>query len=506
MYGLLARAVRVSSDKLTYRFLLRPEARFHDKSPVTARDVAFSLNILKTKGHPLFQMLLRDLASAEAEGDGVALVRFSPQRSRDVHLFVAGLPVFSQSWWSGRDFQASTLKAPLGSGPYQLGNFEQGQFVAYHRVADYWAADLPVNVGQNNFDRIRYSYYRDRTPAFEDFTAGRLNYHEEYTAKFWALSYDFPAVRDGRVKKVELRNGAPHPIQGWYFNLRRPQFTDRRIRDAINYAFDFEWTNKNIMFSTYKRLTSFFGTPETEAKGKPGPAELKLLDPWRGKVPDEVFGDPWIPPVSDGSGSDRKLLRHANDLLMAAGCTRTGTRLNLPNGQPLAFEFLNSSPVFQPHLEPFQANLRRLGIATTSRIVDAAQYKSRLDSFDFDVMAMALGGSLTPGDDLRNLYSSHAAHTPGSSNMAGIASPAVDALLKVIANAQSRADLDVACRALDRVLRAGRYWVPMWYRNKSLIAYWDVFDRPQVLPKFATGAPGTWWWDAEKAQKIGMKG
>ena len=383
-YGLIAKAVRVSPDKLTYRFLLRPEARFHDGSPLTAADVAFSLNILKEKGHPLFQSLLRDMKSAEAEGDRTAVVRFTPQRSRDAHLFVAGLPIFSQAWWRGRDFEAATLEAPLGSGPYRLGPYEQGQFVEFNRVADYWAAELPVNVGQNNFDRIRYSYYRDRTPAFEDFKTGRLNFQEEYTAKFWALSYNFPAVLDGRVKKEELRNGAPHPIQGWYFNLRRPQFADPRIREAINYAFDFEWTNKTIMFSTYKRLTSFFGTPETEAKGKPGQEELKLLDPWRGKVPDEVFGDPWTPPASDGSGSDRTLLRRANELLVAAGCKRDGSHLKLPGGQPLAFEFLDSSPVFQPHLEPFQAKLRRLGIATTSRIVDAAQYKSRVPQYGRD--------------------------------------------------------------------------------------------------------------------------
>jgi len=506
MYGLLAQSVRVSPDKLTYRFALRPQARFHDGSPVTAQDVAFSLNILKSKGHPLFQLLLRDLAGVDAEGERTAVVRFTPKRSRDVHLFVAGLPIFSKAWWSGRNFQAAILEAPLGSGPYRLGPFEQGQYVQFERVADYWGADLPVNIGQNNFERVRYTYYRDRTPAFEDFKAGRLNYHEEYTAKFWALSYDFPAVRDGRVKKAELPNGAPHAIQGWYFNLRRPQFADPRIREAINYAFDFEWTNKTIMFSSYKRLVSFFSTPETEAKGKPGPAELKLLDPWKSQVPPEVFGDPWVPPVSDGSGSDRALLRHANDLLMAAGCKRDGDILKLPSGEPLAFEFLDSSPMLQPHVEPFQANLRRLGIVSTSRIVDAAQYKSRLNTFDFDVTVMALGGSLTPGDDLRNLYSSQAARTPGSSNIAGISSPAIDAILDVIGHVRTRADLDVACRALDRLLRAGLYWVPMWYRNKSLVAYWDVFGRPGAEPKYSTGAPGLWWWDAQKAQKIGMKG
>ena len=503
MYGLVASGVAVSADKLTYRFRLNPEARFHDGSRLTAEDAAFSLDVLKTKGHPIYRMLLRDLAGAEVDGADL-VVRFAPQRSRDIHLVVAGLPIFSKVWWAGKTFEAATLDPPLGSGPYKLSKWEQGNYVMFDRVPDYWAANLPVNVGQNNFDQIRYSYYRDRTPAFEDFKSGRLNFQEEYTAKFWALSYDFPAVLDGRVKKEELPNGAPHAIQGWYFNLRRPKFADPRIREAINCAFDFKWTNKNIMFSSYQRLVSFFSTPDTQASGAPSPAELKLLDPWRGKIPDGVFGAPWSPPISDGSGSDRTLLRRANDLLMAAGCTREGSRLKLPSGAPLAFEFLDSSASLQPHFEPFQANLRRLGIEATSRVVDAAQYKSRLDNFEFDFVAMALSGSFTPGDDLRNLYSSEAARTPGSRNLGGISNPAIDALVDVIARAQTREDLNVACRALDRVLRAGLYWVPMWYRDKSLIAYWDEFDRPAAVPKYGTGAPGIWWWNEAKARKLAL--
>lgn len=506
MYGLLARAVRISDDKLTYAFLLRPEARFHDGSPVTAADCVFSFETLKTKGHPVYRSLLRDFAGAEADGDHTLVVRFAPQRGRDLHLFVASLPIFSRAWWEGRDFEATTLDAPLGSGPYKVGRFEQGRYIEFERVTDYWAADLPVNVGQNNFDRIRYEYYRERQIAFEGFKSGQMNFHEEYTARFWATAYDFPAVRDGRVKRVELPSGGAVGTQGWIFNTRRQKFADPRIREAFSYAFDFEWTNRNIMYSAYSRLTSYFEASDMKATGKPSPAELALLEPFRGKIPDEAFGEPWVPPVSDGSGSDRSLLRRANQLLMAAGCKRDGTRLRLPDGELFEVEFLDSQGALKPHTEPFQANLRRLGIESTFRQVDAAQYKRRLDSFDFDIITMALGGSLTPGEGLRNVYSSEAAKTPGSRNLGGISSPAVDALVERMAQAKTRDELTIAARALDRVLRAGRYWVPMWYKDRALIAYWDVFGRPEKTPRFSTGAPGLWWWDADRAQKIGYSG
>lgn len=506
MYGLVARSVRISDDKLSYRFNLRPEARFHDGSPLRAQDCAFSFNIMKEKGHPIYRSLLRDFAGAEAESDDILLVRFNPTRGRDVHLLVAGLPIFSQAWWKDRDFEATMLEAPLGSGPYKVSRFEQGRYVEFERVADYWGANLPVNVGQNNFDRVRYEYFRERQIAFEAFKSGQLNFQEEFTARFWATAYDFPAVRDGRVQRVELPTGGAVGTQGWIFNTRRSKFSDPRIREALNYAFDFEWTNRNIMYSAYSRLTSYFENSEMKAQGKPGAEELALLNPFRGQVPDEVFGEPWVPPASDGSGSDRALLRRANDLLMAAGCKRDGSRLRLPDGSPFTIEFLDSSGALRPHTEPFQANLRRLGIESQYRQVDAAQYKRRIDNFDFDIITMALGGSLTPGEGLRNIYSSYAAKTPGSRNLGGISSPAIDVIVEKIAQARTREELAVAARVLDRLLRAGRYWIPMWYKDRALIAHWDVFGRPETMPRFGNGAPGLWWWDADKAQKIGYSG
>ena len=506
MYGLVADRVRISDDKLTYTFHIRPEARFHDGSRLTAHDAAFTFNILKAKGHPVYRSILREFSGAEAKADDTLVVRFTETRSRDLHLVIAGLPIFSENWWKGRDFEASTLEAPLGSGPYKVSRFEQGRYIEFARVRDYWGDRLPVNVGQNNFDRIRYEYYRERQVAFEGFKSGQINFNEEYTARLWATAYDFPAVRDGRVKKDELQNGAPTPSQGWYFNTRHAKFRDSRVREALGLAFDFEWTNRNIMYSAYRRMASWFENTDMKATGKPGAAELALLEPFRGKVPDEVFGEPYVPPVSDGSGSDRALLRKADDLLRAAGCKRDGGRLLLASGEPFEIEFLDSSGALKPHTEPLQANLRKLGILTTFRTVDAAQYKRRLDNFDFDIVTMALGGSFTPGDGLRITWSSEAAKTPGTRNVAGVQDPAVDALIDRISRAASREELTVAARALDRVLRAGRYWIPMWYKDKSLIAYWDVFSRPDRMPRYSTGAPGVWWWDAEKAKRINYQG
>ena len=503
LYGLVARAVRVSDDKLTYRFLLRPEARFHDGTRLTARDVAFSLNILKTKGHPLYRETLDEMTSAEAEAEDVVKVTLSPNRSRDLHLAVAGMPIFSADYWASRDFEATTLEAPLGSGAYRLARFEQGRTVEFERVANYWGKDLPVNVGQNNFDTIRYEYFRERQVAFEAFKNGTITYHEEYTSRIWATGYDFPAIKEGRVKKEALPSGLPATIQGWLYNLRRETFHDPRIREALGLVFDFEWTNKNIMYSSATRTASYFeGTPMM-AKGKPSPAELALLEPFRGKVPDEVFGEPYVPPVSDGSGADRALLKKANDMLLAAGCTREGSILKLPSGKPFEIEFLDSSGALQPHTQPFQQNLGRLGIKATMRLVDAAQYQARIKTFDFDIITLNRSGSLTPGDSLRQIYGSEAAKTEGGLNVSGISDPVVDALVERIAKAETRAELNVAAMALDRVLRAGRYWIPMWHRDQAWIAYWDEYARPATTPKFGTGAPGTWWFDAEKAKKIG---
>lgn len=502
-YGLLARTILISPDKLTYRFHLRPEARFHDGTPVTAEDVAFSMNIIKTKGHSSYRLLLRELESATADDPRTMTVKLSPRKSRDLHLLVGSLNVFSRKFWENRDFEAAILEPILGSGAYRMGRFEQGRFMEYERVADYWAKDLPVNVGLNNFDRVRYEYFRDRNVAFEAFKAGTLTFEEEYTARQWATGYDFPAIRDGRVKREELPRTGSTASQGWYFNTRREQFRDKRIREALNLCFDFEWTNKNIMFGFRARTASFFERSDKKAEGLPSPEELALLEPFRAELDPEVFGEPWLPPVSDGSGNDRNLLRRANELLLAAGCKREGAALRLPNGRPFEIEFLDSNPALHPHTQPFIANLKRLGIEGRLRTVDPAQYQRRTNEFDFDVVSLALGGSQIPGDTMKLVMGSEAARTPGSRNYAGISMPAMDALLERIANATSYKEVVVACKALDRVFRAGRFWIPMWHAPTVWLAYWDMYERPETQPKFGGGAPTTWWFNPDKARRIG---
>jgi microcin C transport system substrate-binding protein len=506
LYGLAARAVVVAADGLTYRFLLRPEAKFHDGSPITAHDVAFSLAILKEKGHPMIHQLTRDMVGAEAVDDTTVVVRFAPGRGRDVPLFVAQLPIFSRAYYATKPFEESTLDVPLGSGAYKVGRFEAGRFIEYERVKDWWGAGLPVSRGLNNFDTVRFEFYRDRDVAFEGFSARSYLFREEFTSRVWATRYDFPAIRDGRVKREELPDNTPSGAQGWFINTRRERFKDRRLREALIYAFDFEWTNKNIMYGAYKRTVSVFQNSEMMAEGPPGAEEVALLEPFRGQVPDEVFGAPFMPPVSDGSGQDRTMLRKAAVLLQLAGMVRKDGKLVTPQGERITIEFLNDEPAFQPHHLPFIKNLATLGIDATLRIVDPVQYHARVDGFDFDIAVNRLTFSSTPGDGVRPYFTAQAAATKGSQNLAGISDPVVDVLTERIIAAPTKAALIVACKALDRVFRAGRYWIPQWYNPAHRIAYWDVFGRPATKPRYARGIPETWWYDRDKAAKVERPG
>jgi microcin C transport system substrate-binding protein len=493
MYGLVAKSVTRDADGLVYRFSLRPEARFHDGAKLTAEDVAFSVMLLKTKGHPAISQSLRLVESAVPLGTHEVEVRFQPGHARDLPMMVASLPIFSKAYYSANDFEASTLTPPLGSGPYRVKNLEQGRYIAFERVADYWGRHLPVNVGRHNMD-LRFEYFRDRQVAFEAFKAQTFNFREEFTSRDWATGYDIPAVREGRIRRETIPDDTPSGAQGWFFNTRRPALRDRRIREALGLLFDFEWTNANIMFNSYKRTQSLFENSDMKAEGAPSPDELRLLEPLRDKLDPIVFGPAVTVPNGDGSGQDRALLRRADTLLKEAGCTRGKDGLLLPDGTRFELEFLEFSPALQPHQAGLLKNMKLVGIEARSRIVDAAQYQRRMDEFDFDITTRRYAFAPNPGENLRQIFGSVAASTRGTPNIAGIADPAIDALVEAALAAQNRAALVTACRTLDRVLRAGRYWIPMWYKGSHWLAYWNRFGRPETKPKYDRGLD-TWWYD-----------
>ena len=498
MYGLAASGVRIA-DRQTYRFLIRPEARFHDGSKLTAEDAAWSITTLKEKGHPVIRQLLRDLTGASAEDAQTLLVRFNEKRGREIPLFVAGLPIFSKAFYSTRDFEAATLDIPLGSGAYKVGKFEAGRFIEYERVKDWWGSDLPVSRGMHNFDIFRHEFFRDRDVAFEAFTAGHYLFREEFTSRIWATRYDFPAIQDGRVKREVLEDHTPSGAQGWFMNTRREKFKDARVREAMILAFDFEWTNKNIMYDSYQRTHSYFQNSDMMATGTPSPEELALLEPFRDNLPKEVFGEPFVPPVSDGSGQDRQLLRRAARLLEAAGYSIKDGRRQDAGGRPIEVEFLLQEPSFEAHHMPYIRNLERIGVIANLRLVDSSQYQARLKEFDFDVAIQRFSFSSTPGESLRSYLGSDAAALTGSRNLSGISDPVIDQLIEKIVEADTRESLTFACRALDRVLRAGRYWVPQWYKGSHWLAYWDRFEHPKEKPRYGRGIPETWWAKPDKA-------
>ena len=504
VYGYAADKVTVSADGLVYKFHLRDGITFHDGSPINAEDVAFSLDTLKTKGHPAIGNLLRDMDSAEAEGDRDLVVKFKPNRARSAPLTVANLPIVSKAYYSKQAFDETSMEPPLGSGPYKVGKFEQGRFVEFERVKGWWGEKLPITTGQFNFDTLRYDYYRDRDTAFEGFTAKSYTFREEFTSRVWATRYDFPAIKDGRVIKESIPDERPSGMQAWMINLRRDKFQDIKIREAFSIAFDFEWANKNLMFDAYARTQSCFQNSDMMATGKPSKAELALLEPFKDKLSPDVFGEAWLSPKSDGSGQDRRQLRRSAQLLNEAGWTvKDGKRVNAKD-EPLTVEFLAFERVSEPHHALYIKNLAALGIDATLRVVDPVQYRSRMQEFDFDIAMNRIALPLTPGDALRAYFSSKTAMAKGAPNFAGIANPVVDALIDKAIAANDRQSLYTACKALDRVLRSEHYWVAGWFKPSHWIAYWDIFGKPKTKPHYSRGIPETWWYDTDKAAKLGI--
>lgn len=528
VYGLIAETADVAPDGMSVTFKLRPDAKFSDGTPVTANDVTTSFALLKDKGHPSIALTLRDVVSAEAVDPLTVRYTFKGILTRDLPGIVATLPVLSKTYYTSEKFEETTLKPPLGSGPYLIKSFKPGADVTYERRKDYWAKDLPVNVGRFNFDEIRFDYYRDRNVELEAIKSGQMDLREEFTSVNWATGYDIPAVKEGRLIKDILPDDRPSGAQGYFINTRRDKFKDVRVREALDLAFDFEWSNKKLFYGLYRRTTSFFENSDMMASGKPEGAELALLEPFRKDLPAAVFAEPYIPPVTDGSGNNRDNLKKARELLIAAGwrphqediddpscgwfcgmMTAVGlkakpsrTVLRNDKGETLDIEFLNFEALFERITGPYIDSLRKIGINATMRIVDPAQYERRMKSFDFDISTQRYALRLTPGIELRNYWGSDAAKTDGSFNLAGIADPAIDALIDRVISAKSRDELVTATRAIDRVLRAGHYWVPHWYKASHALAYWNKFAKPATKPKYDPGILDTWWFEPAKADAL----
>lgn len=504
VYGLVAHAAEVADDKRSVTFFLRPEARFADGSGLTAEDVATSFRLLKEKGHPRITSAVQDVVGATAVDPLTVRYDFKGDNLRDLPLIVATLPIFAKAFYERVPFESDSLEKPLGSGPYEVAEVRQGTTISYRRRPDYWGWGLPVNRGRWNFDTIRIEYFKDRAVSFQAFKAGQYDLREEFTSKTWATEYDIPSVAAGRVKLMTLPDENLSGAQGFFINTRRPQFADVRVRQALDLAFDFEWMNRTLFYGVYRRTHSYFENSAMKATGLPGAEEMALLEPFRAQLPAAVFAEPYAPPVSDGSGRDRRLLRQATKLLDDAGWRIGGGGLRQKDGATLKAEFLLDDPVSIRLTQPYVEVLRGvLGIDASLRMVDAAQYQERLKNFDFDLDMTRYSLRSTPGPELRTFWSSAAAATPGSFNLAGIADPVIDGLIDRILAARDRPALDIACRATDRVLRAGHYWVPNWFKATHHIATWDRFSWPATKPKYDRGINDTWWFDAAKSAATG---
>jgi len=498
-YGLIARSVEYSEDRSWVVFNLRPEARFHDGRPITAADVAFSYRTLLKEGHPLYRTNLQEVQRVDILNP--KRIRFVFKRAGNPLLILrlGEMPVLPQHYWKGRDVKATTFEPPLGSGPYRITQVQPGRSLVFERVKDYWGKDLAVNRGKYNFDRVEFEFYRDSDVAFEAFKAGEFDVYIEHQAKNWATGYNFPAVRRGQVIQAQIAHQIPTQTQGLFMNSRRAAFSDDRVRQALGLMLDFEWTNRTLFSSAYKRASSYYPNSEFSATGLPVGKEWLLLAPYRDQLPAALFTQPYSVGKTNGRGIDRDTLRQALNLLGQAGWKLSGQRLLNSNGQPLKLEILLVNPNLERILQPYVENLASIGIDARLRTVDRAQYKQRLDQFDFDMILMTLNQTLSPGLEQWLYFHSSQAATKGSKNYAGVKSPVVDHLLESLLNAQSRDDQVAAARALDRVLLWQHYMVPNWYLDYHRLAYRNRFAFV-ATPPYTLGLNSWWLKPTENAQ------
>lgn len=506
MYGGLAESVEIPDDYSWVIYTLREGARFNDGTPITPEDIIYTLDLLREKGAPLYRFYYQNIVAAEALDDRRIRFTFDETGNRELPMITGQLYALPKHYWEGvdangqpRDFSRSSLERPLGSGPYRVGRFEPGRFIEYERVEDWWAEDLPVNVGQYNFDVIRVDFYRDADVALQAFFGDEYDIRVENVARNWATAYDRPAVRDGRIKLEEIPYVLPVNAQMYVMNLRKPKFSDRRVRQALGLAFNFEWINENIFYGQYERVRSFWNNSPLASSGLPSEAELELLEPYRDQLPEEVFTEVYEPPVSDGTQTNRNNLYRALQLLQEAGWQLRNGKLVDSNGNPFEIEFLIVSQSSERILQPYIRDLEKLGITGTIRFVDSSQYTERVQNGDFDIFSIVKTNSLSPGNEQRDDWGSAAADSPGSSNYGGVKNPVVDALIEKIIFAPDRESLVTATHALDRVLLWNYYTIPAWTTTVDRYAYWDRFGQTDELPEFHPGAsslsgiPYLWW-------------
>lgn len=502
MYGLIAETVETPADRSWVAFTIRPEARFHDGTPITVDDVISSYETLRERGRPNHRLYYRKVAKVERVGErGVRFVFQPGSDDRELPLIMGLLPILSRAYYVNREFDESTLVPPMGSGPYRVASVDAGRSIVYERVPDYWGKDLAVNRGHHNFDRIRFDYYRDSNVAFEAFKAGQTDIRDEPNPVLWATSYDFPAVKDGKVVLEELPQGRPAGMSGYVYNLRRPLFQDARVREALGLAFDFEWINANLLYGAYSRTTSFFANSELAAGGAPTPGELALLEPLKARLAPAVFGPAVQPPVTDGSGNNRANLGRADRLLKEAGWTIRNGKRSRADGTELAFEVLLLSAQDEKVALTWARSLERLGVTARVRTVDSSQFELRRRTFDYDMLVHTWGVTLSPGNEQAHYWGSAAAEQEGTRNYIGLKDPAVDALIEKIVAARTRDDLVAGTRALDRVLRAGHYVVPHYYLPEDRVALWNRLGHPAAMPTYGYVIE-TWWQDPTRAQAL----
>ncbi len=503
-YGLLAETIEWPDDRSWVSFTLRNEAYWHDGKKITADDVVWTFNTLMEKGHPFYKYYYGDVKEVIKEQENKVRFNFTTNTNKELVLIVGQLPVLPKHYWETKNFEETSLEIPIGSGPYKIKSFDSGRSITYELDQNYWGfgASIPIKIGKDNFGTIRYDYYKDRGIEREAFKSGEIDFFSENSSKEWATAYDINAVNEGLIRKELISHENPQGMQGFAFNIRKDKFKDRRVRKALSYAFDFEWSNKNLFFDAYKRTDSFFENSELASSGLPSKQELNYLNPYFDVLPKEVFTEEYTNPVTDGSGYMRMQLQEASKLLEESGWELVdGKLLHSSTKEPFEFEILLRSPAFERIVFPFKDNLEKLGINAEVRTIDSAQYQKRMETFDFDMVVQTFGQSLSPGNEQRNFWGSDAADTDGSRNVVGIKNYAVDGLIESLINASDREELITITKALDRVLLWNYYVIPQWHISSYRVLYWDFFDQPKIKPKYSLGFD-TWWINQNKFEKI----